>query len=166
MSGRAAGPSRLGVLLRIFLICVPCFVLGAGLGLLWQDPELVGSYLLGRTEEVALGPGFDGLPDEAGELPAVAAPPQAEQPAPAAPRAARPGGSVVQVGAFGERASAERLAGALREKGYPVRVRGGDSAGGWRVRVGPYATPREAEAAAGRLKSQERLPTWVLEEDG
>ena len=35
----------------------------------------------------------------------------------------------------------------------------------WRVRVGPWPTRDAGERAADRLKREERLPTWVLEED-
>jgi cell division septation protein DedD len=33
------------------------------------------------------------------------------------------------------------------------------------VRVGPFATREEADRSAARLKAEERLPTWVLDED-
>jgi cell division septation protein DedD len=131
--------------------------------------------------------------EEAGEpaLPAVAAAPEPRPAAPAEPHpaAAKPlehaaapaagraaaskppppagqGRVAVQVGAFGEELAAERLAGSLRAKGYPAYVvSGGTGAASWRVRVGPWPSRAAGEQAAARLKREERLPTWVLEED-
>ena len=111
------------------------------------------------------------------ELPDVAAP---SPPAPPAARGATrmrpevlsPGASAarfaVQVGAFAESHSAERLADALRGKGFDVYVSAGASSGEprWRVRVGPLPSREEAERVATRLKAEEKLPTWVLDEDG
>jgi len=72
----------------------------------------------------------------------------------------------VQVGAFGDAASAEKLAATLRRKGFPAFVSPstGDAGARWRVRVGPLATRPEADRTAARLKAEERLPTWVVEE--
>jgi cell division septation protein DedD len=71
---------------------------------------------------------------------------------------------LVQVGAFSDSRVAEKLAGDLRAKGFAVRIAPGAAAGDgrWRVRVGPVGSRPEAEELAARLKSQERLPTWVL----
>jgi len=111
----------------------------------------------------------------------VRAVPTPEPPAPvrAAPSATRlrpevltPGGAsgrfAVQVGAFAESGTAERLAVSLRAKGYDVYVSPGAGAGDarWRVRVGPHAAREDAERAARRLKAEEKLPTWVLDEEG
>ena len=73
----------------------------------------------------------------------------------------------VQVGAFSENRSAERLADTLRRKGFDVYVTPGAQAGEsrWRVRVGPMHTREDAERAAARLKTEEKLPTWVLDEN-
>ena len=73
----------------------------------------------------------------------------------------------VQVGAFSDNESAERLAGNLRKKGFDVYVSAGAKRGQarWRVRVGPFPNRNEAERAAGRLKKNENLPTWVLDEN-
>jgi DedD protein len=81
--------------------------------------------------------------------------------------AAPVGNTAVQVGAFGTSEAAERLAGSLRRKGFPVYVSPGTKAGGsrWRVRVGPLATREEAEGIAAKLKQVEKLPTWILSED-
>jgi DedD protein len=101
---------------------------------------------------------------------APAATPARNRPARAAQlpaQAPAAGHFAVQVGAFGEPDVAERLAESLRGKGFAVYVSPGAGAGDtrWRVRVGPLATRDEAERVAGRLKAQEKLPTWVLDED-
>ncbi len=72
----------------------------------------------------------------------------------------------VQVGAFAEGRAAEQLAATLRGKGYPVYVSAGAGAGSarWRVRVGPLASREAADRTASRLKVEERLPTWVVDE--
>ena len=56
----------------------------------------------------------------------------------------------------------------LAQKGWTVYVSPGAKAGEsrWRVRVGPHPSRAEADAAAARLKTQEKLPTWVLDENG
>ncbi len=73
----------------------------------------------------------------------------------------------MQVGAFAESRVAERLAGRLRAKGYPVTVSPSVDSGAarWRVRVGPWESREAAETAATRLKGEETLPTWVLNMD-
>jgi DedD protein len=89
------------------------------------------------------------------------------EPAPIAAIEAEPTARLaVQVGAFGDAASAEKLAGTLRRKGFPAFVSPstGDSGARWRVRVGPMTSRDDADRAAARLKTEERLPTWVIEE--
>src|SRR5262245_11302657 len=101
---------------------------------------------------------------------AAAAPPPAkpaERPTPlAALESAAAGRLAVQVGSFADAASAEKLAGQLRRKGFPAFVSPstGEAGGRWRVRVGPIASREEADRTAARLKAEERLPTWVVEE--
>jgi cell division septation protein DedD len=77
--------------------------------------------------------------------------------------AATPGeqGWSIQVGAFAEEASAQRLAAGLRER-YPVWVLPASGPGDrWRVRIQPIADEAEARSLADQLKRQDRLPTWV-----
>jgi cell division septation protein DedD len=142
----------------------------------------------------AAGQEGEGLPSVAagqeGEgLPSVAAAPAPRPAAPEAPgragaapeRAARAPGRIaraaaeaptargrvsVQVGAFVEKSAADELAGSLRQKGYAAYVAAGEAGGSarWRVRVGPLPTREEGERQAARLKREERLPTWVLDE--
>jgi DedD protein len=161
-------------------------------GVLWEDPGLILGDLAGDSDEVAWGPQAEadaaaaagaapaeGAEPDAGEAvgaPAdvAAAPPPAPAPLPSADRAAAPGARAagklaVQVGAFAESRAAEQLAESLRGAGLPVYVSPSAAAEGqqrWRVRVGPVATREEADRIASRLKTKEKLPTWVLTEDG
>jgi DedD protein len=81
--------------------------------------------------------------------------------------AVEPGGRFsVQVGAFGDSATAEKLAARLRAKGYPSYVKSDAESGGtrWRVRVGPVKARERAEELAAKLAKGEKLPTWILDE--
>jgi len=158
------------------LVAIPGFALGLMAGIAWEEPGLLASHLLGRTREVIwAGRGEEPSSADPGAaeetaLPAVAAAPEpAPVPRPAGEPAPEPEGHfAVQVGAFAESEGAERLAEDLRGKGFPVYVSPGAGADGprWRVRVGPHPTREQAEQAADRLERQEKLPTWVLDEDG
>jgi len=175
MASPRAG-SRLRLLLGVaglLLLAVPGFALGLLAGVVWREPELVASHLLGGTREVVFeaptGAGPGAAPGPPGD---VAAAPPAGRPfaSPRAPLAAlEPGGIArlaVQVGAFGDAAAAEKLAGRLRRKGFPAFVSPstGEAEGRWRVRVGPMPSREDADRTAARLKTEERLPTWVVEE--
>jgi cell division protein FtsN len=83
---------------------------------------------------------------------------------PGAPRA----GYAVQVGAFASGSAAGTVEARLLARGFDAYVVPPDAAGDgrWRVRVGPVGQKSEAEAVADRLKREERLPTWVLSEEG
>jgi len=72
----------------------------------------------------------------------------------------------VQVGSFAESAEAEKLADHLRRKGMHVFVvpATGPRDSRWRVRVGPIESRAEANRVAERLKTSDKLPTWVLAE--
>lgn len=171
--------------LGLMLLAVPGFAVGLLAGVAWEEPSLLASHLLGRTTEVPWEEPVAAKSEEA--LPDVAASgvtrmrPELLSPAgreavsgepnePARATAAIPerGRFAVQVGAFGDNGTAERLARRLRESGYDVYISPGAKAGEarWRVRVGPHATREKADAAARRLKAQEDLPTWVLDENG
>jgi DedD protein len=116
-------------------------------------------------------------PAEAGEPaapPPVALAPPPLAPAPATPPVQRParlaapfGRLAIQVGAFAESQAAEQLAERLRSKGYAVYLSpgAGEARARWRVRVGPFASREEADRSAARLKAEERVPTWILDED-
>jgi len=111
------------------------------------------------------------------ELPPVAAPSPAPKPeAPAAPATRlRPGvlspdsaeRFAVQVGAFSESHAAEALVERLRRIGFEAYVSPSAVPGQarWRVRVGPVASREQAEGVAARLKAEQKLPTWVLDEN-
>jgi DedD protein len=183
-------------LLGLALVAIPGFAIGLFAGVLWEDPGLILGDMTGGTEDVAWGPqpapdaavvaaepaGDEPLADVAA-APAPAAPAAVSAPPPparsaalptataaAAPVKPRPGGKLsVQVGAFAESKAAEELASSLRSSGLPVYVSPSAAAEGdqrWRVRVGPVATREEADRIAARLKAKEKLPTWVLSEDG
>jgi cell division septation protein DedD len=83
-------------------------------------------------------------------------PPAVSAPAPA-------GAFVIQVGAFSDSESAEGLRARLGSEGYPVYVESSQGARGprWRVRVGPVAHEAAARRMSERLKSEQRLPTWI-----
>jgi cell division protein FtsN len=167
-------------LFGIVVLIVGGFLLGLIVGVVSEEPELVVGHVTGRSTEIAWGPGDEVVqpetvarpaepaeepekvasapaPDEA--LPSVSAKP----PAPVAETAdAYEEAFLIQVGAFADGKSAEGVASSLRAKGYPVSVLAPSSDERWRVRVGPVSSRPEAESMAGRLKSEERLPTWVL----
>lgn len=146
------------------------FGFGALAGALWEEPGLMAGFVAGETEEVSWG-------SDRRFLEVAAEKPDARDvtlPPPAAGRSvaevASPGrGSrfSVQVGAFTDSAAAERLAESLRGKGFRVTVSGsaGDGGSRWRVRVGPMETRAAAERSAARLKAEEALPTWVLDQE-
>jgi hypothetical protein len=178
-------------LLGLLLLAVPGFALGLFAGVVWREPGLVATHLAGGTRELAWeGPLGDGsadalAPAETGDVAAAPPAPRAEggrsavspRPVPpvAATREPAPIAAIVeeatarlavQVGAFGDSASAEKLAGTLRRKGFPAFVSPSTGASGarWRVRVGPMSSRDDADRTAARLKTEERLPTWVVEE--
>jgi hypothetical protein len=173
--------SPLWTLVGLALLAIPGFVLGLLVGVAWEDPGLLLGHLFGRTELVAWSRGVDdGVEDPASEAPRDAVskrpPPVSAAPRPSAtrirPDVISPGAPAarfaVQVGAFSESRVAERLAESLRGKGFAVYVSPGAKAGEarWRVRVGPLPSRAEADRVAARLKAEEKLPTWVLDEDG
>jgi cell division protein FtsN len=147
------------------------FGIGIVAGVLWEAPRLVVAHLTGGTTEIRWNADAKGRAVEPEDsAPEVEAPLREEAPAVELPAvaAAPPGRTAIQVGAFADSAAAEKLADRLRGRGYPVYVTPGarSDAPRWRVRVGPLADRAEAERVAARLKSEEKLPTWVLDEDG
>jgi DedD protein len=99
--------------------------------------------------------------------PAAATKPAPTKPVPAKVAAATPTGRFsVQVGAFADRASADKLASRLRAHGYDTFVKADSEAGGkrFRVRVGPVNARARAEELAAKLAKGEKLPTWILDE--
>ena len=66
--------------------------------------------------------------------------------------ASRGSGYSVQVAAYTHKAEADKLASSLNKRGYSARVDG--SVAPFRVRIGRYATERDAEDALKKLKSK------------
>ena len=73
----------------------------------------------------------------------------------------------VQVGAFADRASADKLVARLKGRGYASYVKVDSEGGGkrYRVRVGPISARARAEELAAKLAKGEKLPTWILDEN-
>lgn len=71
-------------------------------------------------------------------------------------------GWVVQVTAVRDRSDADALRRKLAGNDWPVRVV--SSGGLHKVQVGPYGARADAERAEARLKSEERLATWLHRE--
>ncbi len=181
--GRRSGGfgGMIAALLGLGVLMLGGFALGLVLGAIWEEPGLVVGHLAGETEEVPweLEAGTDeppAPPPPAGAAPArevvrEAAPARiapARRPAEVSAAPSRAGRFAIQVGAFAQSASAQRLADGLREKGMDVYLSPGtqDGVARWRVRVGPLASRAEAERLAARIKTDEKLPTWVLQEGG
>lgn len=97
--------------------------------------------------------------------------PPAETPAPAAtePAEAPPpepsgDGWVVQIGAYRDRATADRIAATLKREAFPAFVLAptpGAPTSTFRVRVGPYTERREADTIAGRLRREYQYNPFV-----
>ena len=104
---------------------------------------------------------------ESARAPALARPAAPSPPPPVSSPPPAPGQRFsVQVGSFSESAEAEKLADHLRRKGMHVFVvpATGPRDSRWRVRVGPIESRAEANRVAERLKTSDKLPTWVLAE--
>lgn len=95
--------------------------------------------------------------------PAVPEPAPVEPAAePAPPPAAT--GWVVQIGAYRDRATADRIAATLKRQQFPAFVlapTAGSPTATFRVRVGPYSERREAENIAGRLQREHQYNPFV-----
>ena len=77
------------------------------------------------------------------------------------------GNFTVQVAAFTQRGTAERLRDRLLPRYAPIFVQEYDSPGGmfYRVRVGHVASQQGAEQLAAQLRTQQRLSTFVVRLD-
>jgi DedD protein len=89
-----------------------------------------------------------------------AAPPPAEKAATPVktppPAAAKSGGVILQVGAFGDAKTAQNLANRLKGKGYAAFVFDAETGPSrYRVRVGPLADKAEVDKVSARLKKEE-----------
>ena len=102
-------------------------------------------------------------PAETVQPPPAAAPetPAAQPPAPAPSTG---GAWVAQIGAYKDRATADRIAATLKRNNFPAFVLApapGAPGATFRVRVGPYRERREAEAIAGRLQRELQFTSFV-----
>lgn len=72
-------------------------------------------------------------------------------------------GFVVQVAALNVRSEADAIVKRLASKGYAAFVQAstGGSPSVFRVRVGPFASRREADALAAKLQKEEQFKPWV-----
>ncbi len=77
------------------------------------------------------------------------------------------GDFTVQVGAFAERANAERLRDRLLERYQPIFIQEYEAPSGhfYRVRVGRVASPEAAQQLASQLKSSDGFQTFVIRLD-
>ncbi|MAI79376.1 MAG: hypothetical protein CL917_10580 [Deltaproteobacteria bacterium] len=177
---RQAGQGWLSTLVGVLVLVAGGFVIGLIVGVVSEEPELVAGHVAGRSTEIdwtasksaplgvqedeeapawfATGPATE--PELNRAVPVVAAPPPAirkvvhSEPI-----------YLIQVGAFADGVTARGLADRLKMGGYPVLVAEPDRDDRWRVRVGPVARA-EADELAAQLKTEERLPTWILRDAG
>ena len=87
------------------------------------------------------------------------------EPAPRSETATAASGFFVQVGAFGSRDNARRLAATLRDDGFEVHLREGSAAEALshRVQVGPYPDRNTAEREAQALADRHELAGFIVE---
>ncbi len=178
--GRARGQSWFSALLGVAVLTSGGFLLGLIVGVVSEEPELIVGHVAGRSEEIAWASDTAPVSAKPSRGQAAAAGtaresegrPSGESARSSAPPVSAPAKSAaaesyaIQVGAFAENESAERLATRLRDRGYAVLVLPPETDNRWRVRVGPVGGRDEAERVARQLKTAERLPTWVLSEPG
>ncbi len=153
------GPGWIATLAGAALLIVAGFGVGLVAGTAFEEPDLVMEHLSGNMTDVALS--GDSGEREVVEGTASAAP-AAPAPVAAPPPPQRSGGFAVQVGAFGTRAAAGELSRQLDDLGLPSYVAEEEGGARFKVRVGPVSTREEATRIARQLKTEHRLPTWVL----
>ena len=194
-SGRGDnGPGWIATVLGMVVLVTAGFIVGLIVGVISEEPTLVVGHLVGHDEELAWSPDAEPVMTEPegveptldwrqtfsesdrrsvsapdtqtweelpAQLPEVSTPEEAFA-------AASAGGFVVQVGAFSDSASAEGVVRALAAKGHAAYVTPSSGSGNrrWRVRVGPVVSREQAQQLARRLKLEERLPTWVVSQEG
>lgn len=152
------GPGWLATLAGAALLIVAGFGVGLVAGTAFEEPDLVVEHFTGHTTDVPLA-------EAAGPAPgsyALASDPGAAAPAAVASAPPSQGGFAIQVGAFASADAASELAGELRLLGMPTYVESEPGGARYKVRVGPLETREEAARLARRLKTEHRLPTWVL----
>ena len=135
----------------------------------WSDAAIaIDPPALGAVAETAAAEDMASRGYEAPQSRLISSLPAPKRPASKTLGSAQLRGFSVQVGAFAESVSADRISEDLRSKGFSVYITpsAGSRDGRWRVRVGPMDTRAEALEVARKLKTQEGLPTWVLSEGG
>jgi cell division septation protein DedD len=70
----------------------------------------------------------------------------------------------VQLAALNTRGEADAMAKGMAAKGYQAYVQtpANGAPNVFRVRVGPFKTRREAEAAASKLQKEEQFNPWIV----
>jgi DedD protein len=181
------GPGWFATLIGAALLLAAGFAVGVVVGAVREEPAMLLHYVTGQGASLpAPAPGSAAAPAKASSptLPTAPAPeaPPAPRPAPpviapaanvesappVAAAASTPARFAVQVGAFAQSEEAERLEAELERKGLPAYVQPATGArdSRWRVRVGPLRSREEADKVAARLKAQDKLPVWIMEESG
>lgn len=149
-------PSLLSALAGAALLVVLGFALGVVGGLVMEEPDLLLDYVLGRTEQVAVG----------GEAPAPGPDVAARPPAPAAAEASTEASGEGAGSEGGQGALAEPEAAAAEPAPEPVEaapaapareapptVASAPPASGFAVQVGAFADSAAAEQLARRLRA-------------
>ena len=158
-----AGPGWLATIGGALLLIVAGFGVGLVAGAASEEPALVVDHLAGKTTKVPLPEKAPPRVREEAQDAAEREAPNHATRTPAVSSAPPAGGFAVQVGAFATGSAADALAAELTKLGHPAYVadEGGNGAR-YKVRVGPIASRAAADALAGRLRREQRLPTWVL----
>ncbi len=157
----AQGPGWFATLAGAALLVVAGFGVGLVAGTAFEEPELVMEHLAGNTTDVPLVEAAD--PGESGDRYVATSEPTPAPVAAAPPsRALRSGGFAIQVGAFTSEGAARELASELQRLGIPTYIANERGGARFKVRVGPLETREQATKLARRLKTDHRLPTWVL----
>lgn len=190
VSGRGFRPGGvLRALVRLVLLIGLGFSAGLLTGILSEEPELLVGHIQGESEairltasqpaivEPKLDQGIDAVDARSNDRQGVWRTPARDEVSEAMVRPASQRrwetdsvsetvvahSWAIQVGAFSEETTAQRLADTLHAKGYPVQLLPAlGKAGRWRVRIQPISSEVEAREMAVTLKRVERLPTWVL----
>jgi cell division protein FtsN len=78
------------------------------------------------------------------------------------PAAAHGGAFTIQVGAFKDRASADRVVARLKSKGFPASVMPAEGGGLFNVRVGSYEARADAERVQNKLRDEEKFKPFIV----
>ncbi len=138
-----------------------------------DPPDPAATSPAGRPEATA--PAEQSAPSPAPAAPAESTPATPAAAAPATPAAPAPAAAeepttprslvVIQVFSSNDRAQAERVVERLRGGGLPALLAPVEVSGRtmYRVRIGPYRDPDQAESVADRVRKEFRLDTWIID---